>query len=78
MRDYRLQAVFMWLRSSHRRGAEGVMMKYIVTNIYKYTATVEVEADSESEAKNKALGMEDERNNDDYLYDSTARKAEEG
>lgn len=54
------------------------MMKYIVTNIYKYTATVEVEADSESEAKNKALGMEDERNNDDYLYDSTARKAEEG
>lgn len=50
------------------------MKKYLVTNIYKYTATVEVEAEDESEAKKKALGMPDERNNDDWLYDSEARE----
>lgn len=52
-------------------------MKYIVTNIYKYTADVEVEADSESEAKEKAMCIEDFRNNDDWLYDSKVREVEE-
>lgn len=32
------------------------MPKYIVTNIYKYTAIVEVEANSKDEAKRIALG----------------------
>lgn len=50
-------------------------MKYIVTNTYKYTATVEVEADSENDALEKALLLEDERNNDDWLWDSTVREA---
>lgn len=50
-------------------------MKYIVTNVYKSTGTIEVEADSEKEALKIALGMEDESNNDMWLYDSTASEA---
>ena len=50
-------------------------MKYIVTNTYKYTATVEIEADSEEEALNLALGADDEHNNDDWLYDSVVVEA---
>lgn len=50
------------------------MKKYLVTNIYKYTATVEVEAEDETEAMQKALGLPDERNQDDWLYDSEVKE----
>jgi hypothetical protein len=42
---------------------------YTVKKIYHYTETVEVEASSEREAKDKATGMEGDRNHDDHLYD---------
>ena len=49
------------------------MAKFLVTNVYKYTATVEVEADSESDALDVALGLDDQPNNDYWLYESTAQ-----
>lgn len=49
-------------------------MKYLVTNEYHYTATVEVEADSWEEALELALGMDDEPNHDDVLYASKAKE----
>lgn len=51
-------------------------MIFVVRNTYKYTATVEVEADSEMDALTKALGLDDEPLNDDWLYDSTAKMVE--
>ena len=50
------------------------MPLYKVTNIYKSTATLEVEADSRDEALRLALGMEDEPNHDESLYDSRAEE----
>lgn len=47
-------------------------MKYLVRQEWHYTVDVEVEADSEKEAKDKADGMEGDRNYDDHLYDATA------
>lgn len=44
-------------------------MKYKVKKIYKYTEEVEVEASSESEAKDLAMEMAGELNNDDWLFD---------
>lgn len=52
-------------------------MKYIITNIYKYTATVEVEAESEKEAREIAIECKDEPNNDDYLCDCKVQKVSE-
>lgn len=53
------------------------MSKYKVTKEYHYTTEVTVEADSAREAQDKADSMEDERNYDDYLYDSVAELIEE-
>jgi len=55
---------------------ESEMPKYLVTNTYRSTGTVEVEADSEDAALELALSMEDVPNNDDSLYDSTAKEIE--
>lgn len=44
-------------------------MTYTVRKIYQYTEEVEVEADSGREAKDKASGMEGNRNYDDHLFD---------
>lgn len=53
------------------------MPKYLVTNVYKSTATVEVEAASEADALRIALGAPDEPCNDQWLYESTAREIED-
>lgn len=44
-------------------------MKYKVKKTFKYTEEVEVEADSESEAKDLAMEIDGDRNNDDWLFD---------
>lgn len=44
-------------------------MKYLVKKTFKYTETVEVDANSDSEAKDIAMEIDGELNNDDYLYD---------
>jgi hypothetical protein len=52
-------------------------MKYIVTNTYHYTTTVEVEAESKREALETALTLDGDRNHDDVLYESTVDEADE-
>jgi hypothetical protein len=51
-----------------------MMAAYKVKKIFKYTETVEVEANSESEARDLAMEIDGERNNDDWLYDCEAVK----
>ena len=48
--------------------------KYLVTQKWCYTVSVEVDADSEKEAKDKANDVEGKRIWDDHLYDETARR----
>jgi len=48
------------------------MPEYRVLKYYRYTEELEVEAKDMIEAKSKALGMDGERNYDDYLYDCEA------
>lgn len=50
------------------------MATYIVTKTYKHTETVTVEANSKKEAEDAAERVEGERNEDDWLYDCSARK----
>jgi hypothetical protein len=45
------------------------MATYRVKKTFKYTEEVEVEAESVTDAKNKAMEVDGELNNDDYLYD---------
>lgn len=52
-------------------------MKYIVTNTYHYTTTVEVEAESKREALEISLHLDGDRNHDDTLYESSAREVDE-
>lgn len=42
---------------------------YTVLKTFRYTETVEVEADTFSEARNLAMGVDGERNNDDWCFD---------
>lgn len=55
------------------------MPYFQVTNIYRYTETVTVEAETKADALVAVLNGEcgeAERNEDDALYDSTAREVE--
>lgn len=64
-------------RCQRSQKGEITMPKYLVTNVYKSTATVEVEAASEADALRIALGAPDEPCNDQWLYESTAREIED-
>ena len=50
------------------------MPTFRITNTYKYTATIEVEAKDVNDALYKSLHLDDEKNNDDWLYESHVKQ----
>ena len=50
------------------------MPTFRITNTYKYTATIEVEAQDVNDALSKSLHLDDEKNNDDWLYESDVKQ----
>ena len=50
------------------------MPTFRITNTYKYTATIEVDAQDVNDALSKSLHLDDEKNNDDWLYESHVKQ----